>query len=345
MGWRARVGPAGLSGPAGEGLNPRETISSGERLAVSSTDSDDIKARAAWLYYMEGLTQDQVAKILGLTRTRVLRMLAAAREDGTVQIRVTSPIARCARLEREVRARFDMERVVVVPDPQDEAQLPSMIGAALGQLLPDLLADGMTIGLGWGRTLSSSLPFVEPLVYARSTTISMLGGLTHVSLSNPSEFAWRFADRIGGDCYMLACPVFAPDGATRDALLNHRGIAEVFRRTDRLDLAILSVGDFTRDSIFVHYGLLERADLDSLERAGAVGDVLCRFIDAEGRVLDHSVNDRVLAVDPRRLVDARRTVLASGGWSKFPAIRAAMTLLSPEILVTDERTAERLLDG
>lgn len=271
-------------------------------------------------------------------------MLASAREDGTVQIRVTSPTAHCARLEREVRARYAMERVVVVPDPQDEARLPAMIGAALGQFLPDLLSDGMTIGLGWGRTLSSSLPFLEPLGHARSTTISMLGGLTHVSLSNPSEFAWRFADRIGGDCYMLACPVFAPDGGTREALLGHRGIAEVFRRTDRLDLAILSVGDFTRDSIFVRYGLLERSDLDSLERAGAVGDVLCRFIDAQGEVLDHPVNDRVLAVDPRRLLQARRTVLASGGWSKFPAIRAAMTLLKPEVLVTDERTAERLLD-
>lgn len=311
---------------------------------MSSTESEDIKARAAWLYYMEGLTQDQVAKVLNLTRTRVLRMLASAREDGTVQIRVTAPIARCVKLEREVRARFDMERVVVVPDPQDEARLPAMIGAALGQMLPDLLADGMTIGLGWGRTLSSSLPFIEPLGYGKSTTISMLGGLTHVSLSNPSEFAWRFADRLGGDCYMLACPVFAPDGLTREALLAHRGIAEVFRRTDRMDLAILSVGDFTRDSIFVQYGLLERADLDSLERAGAVGDVLCRFIDADGAVLDHSVNDRVLAVDPRRLSQARRTVLASGGWSKFPAIRAAIRLLNPEILVTDERTAERLLD-
>ncbi len=345
MGWRARGCALGLFAQGIEALNPRGRFSSGERLTVSSIDNDDIKARAAWLYYMEGLTQDQVAKILGMTRTRVLRMLASAREDGTVQIRVTSPIARCAKLEREVRARYAMERVVVVPDPQDEGRLPAMIGAALGQMLPDLLADGLTIGLGWGRTLSSSLPFLEPTGYERSTTISMLGGLTHVSLSNPSEFAWRFADRIGGDCYMLACPVFAPDGATRNALLNHRGIAEVFRRTDRMDLAILSVGDFTRDSTFVHYGLLERADLDSLERAGAVGDILCRFIDEEGRVLDHPVNDRVLAVDPRRLVDARRTVLASGGWSKFAAIRAAIALLSPEILVTDERTAERLLDG
>lgn len=310
-----------------------------------SNESEDIKARAAWLYYMEGLTQDQVAQILNLTRTKVLRMLAAAREDGTVQIRVTSPIAHCARLEREVRARFSMERVVVVPNPQDEAKVPSVIGAALGQLLPDLLVDGMTIGLGWGRTLSSSLPFLLPMGHARSTTISMLGGLTHVSSSNPSEFAWRFADRLGGDCYMLAGPVFAPDRATRDALVGHRGIAEVFRRTDRLDLAICSVGDFTRDSIFVQYGLLERADLDSLERAGAVGDILCRFIDADGVVLDHFVNDRVLAVDPRQLTQARRTILASGGWSKFPAIKAAMTLLHPDILVTDERTAERLLDG
>lgn len=306
---------------------------------------DDLKARAAWLYYMEGLTQDQIAQVFGITRARVLRMLAAGREDGTVQIRIVAPIARCVELERSVRARYGMNRVVVVPQPQDEAQIPRLIGTALGHLLTDILQDGMTIGLGWGRTLSASLPMLTQMRLSQTTIVSMLGGLTHVSLSNPSEFAWRFADRLGGECYMLAGPVFAPDHATREALMGHSGIAEVLQRTQRLDLAMLSVGELTPNSIFAQYGLLERSDLLSLERAGAIGDILCWFIDADGRILDHPVNDRVLAVHPDQLRRAKQLVLASGGWSKFAALRAAIRVLQPSILVTDERTAERLLDA
>ncbi|MFE1598750.1 sugar-binding transcriptional regulator [Methylobacterium sp. ID0610] len=305
---------------------------------------DDLKTRVAWLYYMEGLTQDQIAQVFGITRARVLRMLAAGREDGTVQIRIVAPIARCVELERAVRTRFGMHRVVVVPQPQDEAQIPRLIGTAVGHLLTDILQDGMTIGLGWGRTLSASLPVLSQMRLTQTTVVSMLGGLTHVSVSNPSEFAWRFADRLGGDCYMLAGPVFAPDHITRETLKNHSGIAEVFQRTQRLDLALLSVGELTPNSIFAQYGLLDRADLLSLERAGAIGDILCWFIDAEGRILDHSVNDRVLAVHPDQLQRAKQVILASGGWSKFAAVRAAIRIIKPSVLVTDERTAERLLD-
>jgi DNA-binding transcriptional regulator LsrR (DeoR family) len=77
--------------------------------------SDNLKTRVAWLYYMEGLTQDQIANELGLTRTRVLRMLAAARQDGTVQIRVTSKLSHCVQLERSLERQWGLERAIVIP--------------------------------------------------------------------------------------------------------------------------------------------------------------------------------------------------------------------------------------
>ena len=77
----------------------------------------------------------------------------------------------------------------------------------------------------------------------------MLGGLTRVSEINPSEFAWRVADRLSAECYMLAGPVYAPDPRTREALIGHSGIAEVFTRARTLDMAVVSVGDLTPHSV------------------------------------------------------------------------------------------------
>ena len=110
---------------------------------------NDIRTRAAWLYYMEGLTQDAVAQSLGITRARVLRMLAACREDGTVQIRVTTQLSSCVELERKLERRYKLERAVVVPKPQDHTKVGAILGAATGAFLEDVLADGMTVGLGW----------------------------------------------------------------------------------------------------------------------------------------------------------------------------------------------------
>jgi len=170
----------------------------------------------------------------------------------------------------------------------------------------------------------------------------MLGGLTRVSGVNPSEFAWRLADRLSAECYLMAAPVFAPDPHTREALIAHPGIKEIFQKASRLDLAILSVGDLSPFSTISEYYLLQRDELKSLQAAGAVGDVLCRFIDGEGNIIDHPINERVIAFDPLELRSARKIVLASGGWEKYNAIKGALGLLKPHVLVTDEIVAERL---
>ena len=304
---------------------------------------NDIRTRAAWLYFMEGLTQDAVAQSLGITRARVLRMLAACREDGTVQIRVTTKLSGCVEFERRLEQRYKLERAVVIPKPQDHSKVNAVIGAATGAFLEGVLEDGMTVGLGWGRTLSASLPNIPPRVFSKMTVVSLIGSLTRATQFNPSEFAWRFADRLGAECFMMAAPVFAPDSRTREALVRHPGINEIFQHAQKLDLAIVSVGDLSPNSTMSTYGLLERDDLAALVRAGAVGDILCRFIDASGQVIAHPLNERVISAEPQMLHSARRIILASGGWEKAAAVKSALLLLEPEVLITDVEVAETLL--
>lgn len=304
--------------------------------------NDDVKTRIAWLYYIEGKTQDEVANIVGMNRSRVLRILAAARQDGTVQIRVTTRMSRCVELERQLENRWSLTRAIVVPEPQDPSQLREIIGAELGAYMSQAVTSGMTVGLGWGRTLTSSVPAIVPRAADGVKVVAMLGGLTRVSEINPTELAWRMADRLSAECYMLASPVYAPDKRTRDALIAHSGLAEVIVRTQSLDMAIVSVGDLTPHSAISEYGLLTRDEIASLEAAGAVGDLLCHFIDADGNVIDHPVNERVVAVDPNKLRGTRQIVLASGGWQKLTVIRAALKLLRPTVLIVNETVAERL---
>lgn len=304
--------------------------------------TEDVKTRIAWLYYVEGKTQDEVASLVGMNRSRVLRILAAARQDGTVQIRVTTRLSHCVELERRLEQRWSLTRAVVVPEPQDPSHLRAIIGAEVGTYMSQNVTANMTIGLGWGKTLSSGVSAITPRVADGVRVLSLLGGLTRVSELNPSEFAWRVADRLGAECYMLAGPVFAPDARTRESLTQHSGIAEVYNRARSLDMAVLSVGDLSPHSVFSEFGLLTRDEISSLERAGAVGDVLCHFIDAEGNLVDHPVNERVLAVNPFDLRGTRNIVLASGGWPKLTVIRAGLKLLRPTVLIVNELVAERL---
>lgn len=311
---------------------------------MSDDDRDlDLKTRVAWLYHMEGMTQEAIAEKLAISRARVLKTLAQCRQDGTVQVRVTSKLSGCVALERRLEERFGLSQAIVIPATSDEDTLRRLVGTAAGGYVSDQIRDGMTVGLGWGSTLQSSVNAVTARPVRGLTVVSLLGALTHASGLNPSEFAWRFADLFGADCYLLSAPVYAPSEAIRQALFAHAGIEEVLIRARNLDMAIVSAGDFSPGATVFRYGLLAQEDLDSLRRAGAVGDVLCTFYDREGRILDHPVNRRVMAVDPNELRRAPKLVLASGGWRKVDSIYAALKLLTPTTLITDEGAAQGLL--
>ena len=315
-----------------------------EKNASNNTEfGDDLKTKVAWLYYMEGKTQEDISRALGLSRSKVLRILASSRQNGTVQISIATNLSRCVELERSLEKLIGLERAVVIPYCQNPETEYADLGLALGSYISEILKDNMSIGLGWGRTLSTSLTQIEYRDQKHLKVISMLGGLTRVNRYNLSEFAWRFADRLSAQGYLMAVPVLAPDIRTRDTLFSHAGINEIVEASKSLDLAIVTAGDLSPYSTVSQFSILEHEDIASLQAAGAVGHVLFHFIDANGTVIDHPINNRVMAIDPRDLGTTRKIVLASGGWRKYDVVRAAMKLLKPHVLVTDESVAERLV--
>lgn len=303
----------------------------------------DAKVRAAWLYYVEGLTQEQIAEALGLSRIKVIRMLAAARSEGLVKIRIDARSARQAGLERGLVTTLGLEEAVVVPANQDSANISAMVGYAAGLWLSDRLTDGTALAVGWGRTLNQALRGIQPRQLEGMSVVSLLGGLTHSRSINPSAVARRVADMFGADCFQLTAPVFVSDPALRDALWQEPTLRELLERARSAGIALVSVGDLVADATLFREGLLPQSDLDSLEKAGAVGDLVCHFIDAEGRLVDHPVNRRVMAVSPADLKGIGLVAIAAGGAHKEKAIRAALLASDAKVLITDESAAEALL--
>jgi DNA-binding transcriptional regulator LsrR (DeoR family) len=309
-----------------------------------SAPTPDVGVRAAWLYHIEGLTQEQIARAMKISRAKVIRLLAAARESGVVRIRIDAKAGEQVALERRVAQAFGLTEAVVVPSPDHEAAVAAMVGQAAGTYLADHVRDGMSIGVGWGSTLSMSLKAIGTHPYERLSVVSLLGGMTHSRAVNPSAVARRIADAFGADCYELTAPVFVADEATRTALWAEPALRDLLERARRVDLALVSVGDISEDATLFREGLLPRSQLSSLIQRGAVGDVLCHFLDAEGRIVDHPVSRRVIAVGPDDLRRVPNIVIAAGGARKVAAIRAALKAMQAKVLITDEAAALGLLE-
>ena len=308
-------------------------------------DSDDeLATRAAWLYFVAGITQAEIGKKLGLSRIRINRLLAHAREQGLVQISVTGRIAECVALEEKLKGRFSLKDAVVVPTPPSQNQLPQVIGAAAGQYFGSRLRDGMSVGVGWGRTLRYSLQSVPRQTFKRLSVVSLIGGLTQASLVNPHETASHLADIVGAQCYYIAAPALADSESTRDILLNQPMVREVFERGSKVDLALLSVGDLTPANTIAQVGLITNDEAAGLAKAGAVGDILYNFIDADGNIVDHEVNRRIISANLSRLRRIPEKVLISGGREKYAALKASINTIAPTTLITDQFSAEYLLN-
>jgi DNA-binding transcriptional regulator LsrR (DeoR family) len=302
------------------------------------------RTRIAWLYYVEGLTQSDIAERVGLSRVRVNRELAVCRERGIVQIRINAKLAPCVALERQLVERFGLKDAVVVPTPEDLAQLPAVIGMASGEYVSDRLEPRMSIGVAWGRTLLGSLKAIDRRPLAGLSIVSLIGGLTRASAINTYETASRFADLFAADCYYLAAPTFTSCPESRAIFVEQAAIGDVLERARHIDMALVSVGSLAPDSTIRRLQMLGDEEIASLIEAGAVGDCLAHFIDAEGRLLDHAVNQRVIGLAPHELANVPTSILASGGPAKARVMKAVVKAGYLNTVITDEESARRLLE-
>ena len=313
-------------------------------IAAPVLDLDDqLAARAAWHYFVAGITQDQIATKLGIPRARVNRLLSEARDKGLVQIRITGKLASCIELEEQLKARFGLDEAVVVPTPPDEAQVRQVIANAAGHVLTGRLRDGMSVGVGWGRTLRLSLRSVPHRPMRNVSVVSLLGGLTRGAAMNPHETASHLADLLEAQCYYVAAPAITDSEEARDLLLAQPMIKDVFEKGRRVDLAFISVGALSPDDTMPSVGLISPEDVAGLTAAGAVGDLSLQWIDILGRVVDHPVNRRSIALDLESLGRIPCVILASGGLEKAASIHGVLHGRHADVVVTDEATAERVL--
>ena len=314
-----------------------------EDLPQTGRRSQRLRLRAAWMYHVEDMTQGAIAEALGIGRVTVVRLLSDAQALHEVRISLSRDIADLTRLERALESRFGLDEAVVAPLSSPEADPTLPIGAATGRTLSDLLRPGMRIGVGWGKTLIAALNAIDERPLAGLSVVSMLGGIAKVLQYNPADFAWQLSRLLQADCFLIPAPAVVDSLATKRALIEHCGLGEIFDLGRALDVVVMSVGGMGPENTSYRFGYFSEADRRSLLAAGAVGDLLYRFFDIDGVVLDHPVNDRVMAMPVDDMLQAPVRILTSGGPGKADAMLGAIRLARPTILVTDEVTAASLL--
>jgi DNA-binding transcriptional regulator LsrR (DeoR family) len=311
---------------------------------MPSRRSHEQLAEAARLYYVDGLSQDDVARHLATSRSNVSRILRAARETGVVKFRIQYPLARQHQLEEALTSSFAITEAIVL-DAGFDSSISDRVGELAARWLVDQLADGMTIAVSWGSALQA---LTGQVITSRAYDIDVvqIGGDLQVDPRLSShEHVRELAARIGGSYSYLHAPAFVESADCAVQLRDSHMIAHQLKRAAAADLAVIGVGGFNTgfSEQLLESGVLEPAVQAQLIAADPAGDVCARFLDDDGNELDTPLRDRVLAVELDDLRAIPRVAGVMGGRAKGRALRAAMRGRLLDVVITDQAAAATAL--
>ena len=303
--------------------------------------------KAARMYFLDGRSQDDVARALGTSRSNVSRILSAARAQGIVEIRVHDQTSREKDLENALRERFDLTHVRVAAF-RPGVDTPAAAGDLAAQWLDESLRDGQVLGLSWGTSLQAMVESFSVDQPRSVEVVPLVGGLsTAESLVAGQELVRELAGRLGATYRYLHAPALMRSEMARDSLLDEPAIAEVLQLAATADIAMVGIGTVgTGSSNAIIEGLgLSATDRKAFLAARPVGDTCCRFFDAEGKPIFGAVHDRVLAIGLEQLRRIPTVIGVVTGVEKMPGVLGALRGGLVDGLVTDAALALALLTG
>lgn len=302
--------------------------------------------KVAMSYYGDDLTQDQIARRFGLSRIKVSRLLQQARRQRIVQISIVPPQDDKPELERALEARYGLDEVVIVASSGlGPPALQRDLGAGAAEYLARSLQGGEVVGLSWGSTLHALVDALPAQTWPDMRIVQIIGGLGRSEAeTHGADLTRRMAEAFAARPLMLSAPGIVSSPLVRDALLADPQIAETLALAARADIALVGIGAPGAGATLGQLAaILAQAEVEQLKALGAVGDIALRFFDQHGVPIHHEVNNRIIGLDLAQIRRIARVIGVAGGDDKFGVIRAAARGRLISVLITDARTAARLM--
>jgi DNA-binding transcriptional regulator LsrR (DeoR family) len=303
--------------------------------------------RIAQAYYVDGLTQKQIANRFGLSRPTVSRLLQKGRNNGIINISLLPPPNGMADLERELERSFGLQEAVVVPvsDPAHHPSVVGELGPAAAECLLRCISGDETIATAWGTSIlamANALPYRS---WPGVTVVQLLGGLGPAdTLEHSADLTQHLAGKLGAKLRLLPAPGVVASREMADALKSDGQIAAALKLAAQADVALVGLGVPIPDSIVLRTAtILNQADLERLQDLGAVGDIALRYMDRDGNPVDLEIDKRIIGLTIEQICKIPRVIGIAGGTAKHRIVRAALRGEILDVLVTDLSTAEALL--
>ncbi len=308
---------------------------------------EELLAEVAIWIYEQGLTQQEVAQRIGVSRSTVSRLLDEARQRGIVQVYINTPFHRSTDLQSKLCEHFALrEARVLVCDGLGYREMLQRLGMSAAFYLRAMLKNDMRVGVAWGTALYELVRAFRPLDHdTHIAVVQIIGSIGAIDQNvDGANLSHEFARLVRGRCYDLHAPLLVETPQLREALMRERNVAEVLAMARQVDLALVGIGSVeTGFSSLVRAGYMSEEDLPYLRSTSAVGDVCAHHFDVNGVELPIDLNHRVVGITLEHLREIPFVVGLAGGKEKAPAILGALRGGYLDVLITDKVAATEVL--
>jgi len=319
-------------------------------LPVNQHDNSEIRtvllAEIAEQYFVEGKTQAQIARGIGVDRSMISRWLAEARKMGIVDIRVNWPVVVDNQLELKLVETFGLQRAsVVVEQPNRPDGMLGNLGKACSWLLKDYLTPTTTIAIGMGSAIREVIDELDTRTRPIAGVVQLTGSLgSHSRPMDGHDLVLRAVEKLGGDTYFLNAPFILDTIDLAQALRRNRSVEETLLKARECDVALVGIGTTSQErEIYYEAGYMLEGDMEYLLSEGVVGEICGLHFTVDGTTTAAEYEKRLITVDRATLLGIPDRIGIAGGNRKIDAILGALRSGLVNILVTDYLVAEELL--
>ena len=292
-------------------------------------------AKIAWYYYIDNLTQQQIADLVGIPRLRVIKLLDKARQSGIIQFKISENKSHIS-MEKTIAGQYGLKDVFIVPSASGMKNRNEALAQAAAIYIANRLPDNAFINMGYGDTTCRILNHLANNSSTRLSVVSLTGGVNYYL---PNTLTNVFNARL----YLTPAPFVMSTKEMVEAINNEPAVREIAEMVPLSAMSIIGIGGIDENATTVLTGMVSPKDLRYLSMQGAVGDVLCHFLDVNGNQVESPLDDRLITTSLETLAKQNNVIAVAGGENKVNAIIGALNANVLDILITDQDTAELII--
>ncbi|WP_242841136.1 sugar-binding transcriptional regulator [Clostridium akagii] len=314
---------------------------------LSKWEETRILVKVSQMYYIDGLTQNQISNKLGIYRTTISRLLKKAKEEGIVNITIKSEFNGCFQLEEAMEKRFGLKETCIVPSEtmQTHDIKSQILGFAAAEYLKRIAKDGDIIGFSWGTTLASLSRALTDCKAISANIVPLVGGFSDIDSENHvSAIVSKVALAFKVKAHYLYAPAITSDKAIKAAVIqddNYKNISQLWKKVNK---AFVGIGSRHKSSNLVWSNEYKSKDTTDIKNSKAVGEICSRFYDVKGDIIDSDINDRTIGIELDMLRNLEYSIGVAESQEKVPSILSALKGKFINVLITTEETARLILE-